>query len=141
MLVISPRAIPSPIRVANTTTHVDVVPTLLDTLGIERHGMLHAGRSMLDPALAERTLPLTAGEFAPQRGLFAAGRTFSYDADNDIAALCGSTRGEPCELLEQGDQRRQRFIELVGRFAVVRESIVAELVRRAQPPTGATPAR
>jgi hypothetical protein len=54
LLIYAPGLFPAQVRLPHLSSHVDLVPTLFDLLGIESRGMIHHGQSLLASGLEAR---------------------------------------------------------------------------------------
>ena len=60
LLVYAPTALPAPMKIPWLTSHVDVAPTILDLVGVERRTESEQGAAIWDERLAARTTFLLA---------------------------------------------------------------------------------
>lgn len=63
MLIYVPQALSHTVRIDYPTSHIDLMPTLFDLLGITSGETYAQGSPMMDPRLAERRLYLPMGEY------------------------------------------------------------------------------
>lgn len=68
-LLYAPGLVEATVRLSWATSHVDITPTLLHLVGVPTAGMLHHGRDVLDPRLAQRAILLLNGGLRPVDGI------------------------------------------------------------------------
>jgi hypothetical protein len=78
-LLYAPGLLSRTLRVPEVTSHVDVVPTVLGLLGVPADGLVLHGRSVLDPALAGRTVFMLNSRLAPYDYVWHGGRMHELD--------------------------------------------------------------
>jgi hypothetical protein len=131
LLVYAPQALTSTIEVPWITSHIDIAPTVLDLLGLERNQDLEQGAAVWNPRLERRVTFQPASLYLGSDGLARDGRflMYSYLTDRVFEApqmrfLSGDER--PRHSSEAADA-----IDLLQRFrALQAEWIAAMPVRR-----------
>jgi arylsulfatase A-like enzyme len=81
------RATASPVVIPWLTSHIDVTPTILDLLGIERSRMLEQGDAIWDPELAKRTAFFFARQAFGTDGYFAPPQFFMWNQISDTVSV------------------------------------------------------
>ncbi|MFP5237673.1 MAG: LTA synthase family protein [Acidobacteriota bacterium] len=75
MLIYVPQALDHTVRIQNPTSHIDLMPTLLDLLGLTTELNDEQGSPMMDPRIAQRRLYLSMGEYGAS-GYYESGSYF-----------------------------------------------------------------
>jgi arylsulfatase A-like enzyme len=83
LLIYAPQALNHPETVPWITSHIDVVPSLLDLLGIERERDSEQGSPIWDSRLQERTTFFFANHFCGADAYYSNGQFFMRSAVSD----------------------------------------------------------
>lgn len=130
-IVHSRSAIPKRIDVRAVTSHIDVVPTVLDLLGRGGGHYHHEGLSILDPAIAKRVTPfylsLTKADTAGSTGLHEGRRFYLYDEWNRVVLRSERFGFDAGDILPGNDAEVGRIEHLIDELARVRRSVAANL--------------
>ena len=79
LLIHYPRAFEKPVVMQRLTSHVDVVPTVLDLMGIDQAGLLQQGLSMFDDAIDRRITFFLGEHLLSATALHYRGKFFMFD--------------------------------------------------------------
>ena len=79
LLIHYPRAFEKPVVMQRLTSHVDIVPTVLDLMGINRYGLLQQGLSMFDDAIDRRITFFLGEHLLSATALHYRGKFFMFD--------------------------------------------------------------
>jgi hypothetical protein len=79
LLIHAPGVLSTQVRVPYLSSHVDIVPTLFDLMGIDTAPMVHHGRSLLDGALAGRATFFVNRGLVPVDAYHWSGRFFTFN--------------------------------------------------------------
>ncbi len=89
-LVYAPGIVQSPTTVSNLTSHIDVVPTVLDLFGVDGGREFEQGNPIWDPELSGRTTFFFANGYLGADGFYAHGGAFSWNhLTNTVYAATG----------------------------------------------------
>lgn len=69
LLIHYPAAFPEPVVIQRVTSHIDLVPTVLELMGLNKPGYLHQGLSMFDKALDDRATFFLGEHFFAASGM------------------------------------------------------------------------
>jgi hypothetical protein len=128
-LLYAPGLFSQPVRLDHQTSHVDLVPTLLDLCGIPRESLLLHGQDMLDRGLARRVIFLTGGGLYPVDSLRWLGRDYSVNhLSGGVSLQPGGPppADSPTPVFSQGRARR-----IVGEAEGLFDATAAVFLRRA----------
>lgn len=81
------------VRLENTTSHVDIAPTLLSLVGIPTDSLLFHGADMLDPQLRHRTAFMFNNSLRPVDGYYRDGWLYVYNAFTGEARIERTSEG------------------------------------------------
>jgi arylsulfatase A-like enzyme len=83
LLIYAPRALHQPTEIKELTSHIDVAPTVLDLLGIEKGREMEEGAPIWDPRLADRQTYFLAGTVFGADGYYSKGRYYMRNVMSD----------------------------------------------------------
>jgi hypothetical protein len=107
------RALASPVRVSWLTSHIDIAPTLLDLLGVQRSGEIEEGTPIWNPAIAGRTTFFLARQAFGADGYRAGDRFYMWNQISDTVSVSERPHFEPRNVLLR-DSSESR--EVIGRI-------------------------
>ena len=90
MRIFAPKAVTAPLRINWLTSHIDITPTLLDLLGVDRRRELEQGLPVWEPAIGNRTTFFLARQTFGTDGFYSTPRFFMWNQLSDTVSA--STR-------------------------------------------------
>jgi arylsulfatase A-like enzyme len=107
------RALASPVRVSSLTSHIDIAPTLLDLLGVQRSRDLEEGAPIWDSGIANRTTFFLARQAFGADGYRASDRFYMWNQISDTVSVSERAHFETHNVLLR-DSSESR--EVIGRI-------------------------
>jgi hypothetical protein len=107
------RALASPVRISWLTSHIDIEPTVLDLLGVQRNRQMEQGAPIWDPQIAGRTTFFFARQAFGTDGYHSADRYFMWNQISDSVSSSGHPHFETNNLLlRDSSQSRDVIAEI-----------------------------
>jgi arylsulfatase A-like enzyme len=110
------RALASPVRVSWLTSHIDIAPTLLDLLGVQRSRELEEGAPIWDPAIAGRTTFFLARQAFGADGYRAGDRFYMWNQISDSVSVSERPHFEPRNVLLRDSSESREVIARIRRL-------------------------
>jgi arylsulfatase A-like enzyme len=104
------RALASPVRVSWLTSHIDIAPTLLDLLGVQRSRELEEGAPIWDPAIAGRTTFFLARQAFGADGYHGGDRFYMWNQISDTVSVSETPHFEPHNVLLRDSSESREVI-------------------------------
>lgn len=118
-LVFAPRALSATTVIPWVTSHIDIAPTVLDLLGIERNTDGEQGRAIWNSGLTNRTTFQAARPYLGSDGLSRSGRFVMYRYLTDRVFEASRMRFEPTDEVQRESAASRNAIELFHRFSAL----------------------
>lgn len=126
MLVYAPQILKSSVTIPWVTSHIDLSPTLLDLLGVERERSLEQGSPIWDPDLQDRTTFFFGRHYLSADGYYSRGQFFMWNHlfdsvfQNKEQHFKSSNRFPPNSSTYEGvTSTIQRMVDLQQRWVAV----------------------
>ena len=119
LLVYAPTAVRAPTRISWLTSHVDIVPTVLDLVGVPRRREAEQGTPIWDPRLQERTTFFLAGGYLGADAYHSRGDFYMLNRLSTAAHRSKSLHFPPDTLLAPGSPEQEtvtRTLEVMRRL-------------------------
>ena len=87
LYIYAPRAAAQPIAISWPTSHVDVAPTVLDLLGLDRDRSSEQGTAIWNPALSQRTTFFFSRQAFGADGYYKDGKFFTFSQMSGTASV------------------------------------------------------
>jgi arylsulfatase A-like enzyme len=110
------RALASPVRVSWLTSHIDIGPTLLDLLGVQRSRELEEGAPIWDPAIAGRTTFFLARQAFGADGYRVGDRFYMWNQISDTVSVSERPHFEPGNVLLRDSSESREVIARIRRL-------------------------
>ena len=110
------RALASPARISWLTSHIDIAPTLLDLLGIERSRELEEGAPIWEPGIANRTTFFLARQAFGADGYRAGDRFYMWNQISDTVSVSTQPHFEPGNVLLRDSSESREVIARIRRM-------------------------
>ncbi|MGC1686275.1 MAG: sulfatase-like hydrolase/transferase [Candidatus Acidiferrales bacterium] len=116
MRIYAPKALEAPLKINWLTSHIDIAPTLLDLLGVDRRRELEQGTAIWNPALAQRTTFFLARQTFGTDGYYSGLRYFMWNQLSDTVSASARLHFEIGDVLTANSKSAQDVIPRIRRF-------------------------
>ena len=99
MRIYAPRTVTAPVKIDSLTSHIDIAPTLLDLLGIDRRRELEQGTPMWNPGIADRTTFFLARQTFGTDGFHSGSQFFMWNQLSDTVSASAQPHFEIRDVL------------------------------------------
>jgi arylsulfatase A-like enzyme len=110
------RATANPILIPWLTSHIDVTPTILDLLGVERSRMLEQGDAIWDPELAQRSSFFFARQAFGTDGYYSPPQFFMWNQISNAVSVSGRPHFEVSDVAPRDAAIQYEVIERIRRM-------------------------
>ncbi len=124
------RALASPVRVSWLSSHIDIAPTLLDLLGVQRSRELEQGAPIWDPAIANRTTFFLARQAFGTDGYRAGDRFYMWNQISDTVSVSERAHFEPHNVLLRDSSESREVIARIRRLVAFGQVWLEKLSER-----------
>ena len=130
MRLFAPRALSHTERIPWFTSHIDVTPTLLDLLGVDRNRASEQGVAIWNPALKQRTIFFLANEMFNADGLYDDGKFFMWSRLSGDASANSAMSFGPGDVLPNGSSQSKEIISRIERLNALSKAWSVQFNRR-----------
>jgi len=117
MRIYAPKTLEAPLKINWLTSHIDIAPTLLDLLGVDRRRELEQGAAIWNSALAQRTTFFFARQTFGTDGYYSASRYFMWNQLSDtVSASAARLHFETKDVLAANSSDAQEVVPRIRRF-------------------------
>jgi len=109
------RALASPARIGWLTSHIDIAPTLLDLLGVQRSRELEEGTPIWDSEIANRTTFFLARQAFGADGYRSGDRFYMWNQISDTVSVSTQPHFEPGNVLLRDSSESREVIARIRR--------------------------
>lgn len=110
------RALASPARISWLTSHIDIAPTLLDLLGVERSRDLEEGSPIWQPEIGHRTTFFLARQAFGADGYRGGDRFYMWNQISDTVSVSAQPHFEPGNVLLRDSSESRDVIARIRRL-------------------------
>ncbi len=110
------RALAAPMKISWLTSHIDIAPTLLDLLGVERSRDLEEGSPVWNPGIANRTTFFLARQAFGADGYRAGDRFYMWNQVSDSVSVSGEPHFEPGNVMLRDSSASREVIARIRRL-------------------------
>ena len=114
--IYAPKSLAATVRINWLTSHVDVTPTLLDLLGLDRRRELEQGAPIWDPALADRTTFFLARQTFGTDGYYASPQYCMWNQLSGTVSVSTRMHFETRDILAAGAPAAMDAVSRVKRL-------------------------
>ena len=117
MMIYAGRALDHTVRIPWLTSHIDVAPTILDLLGIDKGRKYEQGTAVWNPELAGRTTYFFANTVFGADGFYSQGRFYMWNRMSDAVYSRSDLHFEPADIVQCSTPMHDAVRESVNRMA------------------------
>ncbi|MFY9530664.1 MAG: sulfatase-like hydrolase/transferase [Candidatus Acidiferrales bacterium] len=125
--IFAPKAVAAPERIPWLTSHLDVTPTLLDLLGVEKSRDFEQGTPIWTPALAGRTTFFLARQAFGADAYHSGGQFFMWSQLSDAVYASGQAHFTLQGIVPADSQQARDAVRTFARFAGLEEVWTSQL--------------
>ncbi len=126
MLIYAPQVLDHTVRIDVPTSHVDVMPTLFDLLGVKAELKYAQGSPMMDPRLEQRRLYLAMGEYGAS-GFYDNGSYFMVTG-NGVVYRSSTMRFSDEEILPYGSNESKSVRDIEREHEMSQAALLGDLL-------------
>jgi hypothetical protein len=130
--IYAPGALDRTMRISWHTSHIDVAPTVLDLLGIEKDRQYEQGVAIWNPALADRAIYFFAMQMFGSDGYYAQDRYFMWSQMTDAVYANASQHFGAQGLLPRDSEEARAVTRSISRMISFQQAWVSDVVRLKQ---------
>ena len=130
--IYAPGALESAMRIPWHTSHIDVAPTVMDLLGVEKGREYKQGAAIWNPALAGRVIYFFAMQTFGSDGYYAQGRYFMWSQMTDAVYANSSQHFAARESLPRNSTEAHDVTRSISRMISFQQAWVSQVVRTEQ---------
>lgn len=119
--IFAPKALAAPERISWLTSHIDVAPTLLDLLGVEKSRDFEQGSPIWAPALADRTTFFLARQAFGADACYSGGQFLMWSQLSDAVYESAQAHFTVREVIPPDSQQARDGLRTFARFAGLEE--------------------
>lgn len=116
MRIYAPKALSEPLRVTWLTSHIDITPTLLDLLGVDRRRELEQGTPIWNPGIAIRTTFFLARQTFGTDGYHSGSRYFMWNQLSDTVSASARLHFEINDVLAANSNAAEEAVPRIRRL-------------------------
>jgi len=116
MRIYAPKALEAPLKINWVTSHMDITPTLLDLLGVDRRRELEQGAAIWNPAVAQRTTFFLARQTFGTDGYYSRSRYFMWNQLSDTVSASARLHFEISDVLTVNSNGAKEVVPRIRRF-------------------------
>jgi hypothetical protein len=116
MRIYAPKALEAPLKINWVTSHMDITPTLLDLLGVDRRRELEQGAAIWNPAVAQRTTFFLARQTFGTDGYYSESRYFMWNQLSDTVSASARLHFEISDVLAANSNGAKEVVPRIRRF-------------------------
>ena len=134
LLVYAPRALDHSEKISWLTSHIDVVPTILDLLGAKDNRESEQGTAIWNPALANRTTFFFAKPMFGADGFTSQGQFFMWHYFSDTVYKKNSAEFDPSDIVPRRSSAAQDVTASIAAIVALEKAWHRKFSRSAPPP-------
>ena len=134
LLVYAPRALDHSEKISWLTSHIDLVPTILDLLGAKDNRESEQGTAIWNPALANRTTFFFAKPMFGADGFTSQGQFFMWHYFSDTVYKKNSAEFDPSDIVPRRSSAAQDVTASIGAIVALEKAWHRKFSRSARPP-------
>jgi hypothetical protein len=134
LLVYAPRALDHSEKISWLTSHIDVVPTILDLLGAKDNRESEQGTAIWNPALANRTTFFFAKPMFGADGFTSQGQFFMWHYFSDTVYKKNSAEFDPSDIVPRRSSVAQDVTASIAAIVALEKAWHRKFSRSAPPP-------
>jgi hypothetical protein len=115
----APTSFREPLRIDWITSHIDVAPSILNLLGIDRGRSLEQGAAMWNPEIRNRTTFLWGGDYMGVDGFHQGGHFFSKNLLSGGVMRSDLLRSEQFRLIPATDKDQRATVSRIERMRML----------------------
>jgi hypothetical protein len=116
MRIYAPKTLAAPLKINWLTSHIDITPTLLDLLGVDRRRELEQGAAIWNPAVAQRTTFFLARQTFGTDGYYSESRYFMWNQLSDTVSASARLHFEISDVLAANSNGAKEVVPRIRRF-------------------------
>jgi hypothetical protein len=114
--IYAPKTLEAPLKINWLTSHIDITPTLLDLLGVDRRRELEQGAAIWNPAVAQRTTFFFARQTFGTDGYYSTSRYFMWNQLSDTVSASARLHFEISDVLAANSNDAKEVVPRIRRF-------------------------
>ncbi len=116
MRIYAPKTLSAPLRINWLTSHIDITPTLLDLLGVDRRRELEQGTPIWNPEVAKRTTFFLARQTFGTDGYYTGSRYFMWNQLSGTVSASARLHFEVNDVLGANSPDSGEIVPRIRRF-------------------------
>jgi phosphoglycerol transferase MdoB-like AlkP superfamily enzyme len=122
LYIYAPRAASRPVAISWLTSHVDVTPTVLDLLGVDRNRDAEQGTAIWNPAISQRTTFFFSRQAFGADGYYAGGKFFTASQMSGTTSVNSEMHFGPNNILQENSVESSEVTRQIERMIALDEA-------------------